>query len=84
MRYAIDCKRRGAPPTNKLLRLSQRLSVDVQALLELTESEVRRKLRTARKNLWEAQKICASLRLEWLANDARARAQAAGDQDWEK
>ena len=84
MRYANDCKRRGAPPTAKLVRLGTRLMIDIDSLMEMDEKELRKKTRTARKNLWEAQKICTSLRMEYIAGEARARAQAAGDQDWER
>ena len=81
MRYAYDCKRRGAPPTKKLVRLGERLKIDVQTLLEGSELGLRRKLREARQVLWEAQKSCESNRLDWLATEAKSRALAAGDMD---
>lgn len=82
-RYLLDCKTRGTPPTKRLLTLGERLSIDVNTLLELSERELRQRLRKSRQNLWECQKQCESLRAEWLATEARSRAQAAGDPDWE-
>ena len=82
MRYAADCVRRGTPPTPKLLRLGERLDIDVTNLLALSARDIRRKLRQARQQLWTAQKQCESLRMEWLANEARANALAAGDMDF--
>lgn len=84
MRYLLDCKRRGAPPTKALLRLGKRLSIDIYSLLELTERQIRLQLRQSRKTLWDCQKKSESLRSDWLENEARMRATAAGDMDWEK
>ena len=84
MRYLLDCKRRGAPPTKALLRLGERLSLDIHSLLELSEREIRLQMRQSRKNLWECQKKSDSLRSDWLENEARMRATAVGDMDWEK
>ena len=84
MRYLLDCKRRGAPPTKALLRLGERLSIDIHSLLELSEREIRLQMRQSRKNLWECQKKSDSLRSDWLENEARMRATAVGDMDWEK
>ena len=83
-RYANDCRQRGAPPTTRLFKLGERLQVDIVELMELPEQEFRRKMRQSRTNLWEAQKNCESLRVEYLETEARANAVAAGDNDWER
>lgn len=82
-RYLFDCKTRGTPPMKKLLQLGERLSVDVIALLELPEQDLRKLMRSNRNHLWECQKNCASLREEFLELEARKRATAAGDKDWQ-
>jgi hypothetical protein len=82
-RYLFDCKIRGTPPTKKLLQLGERLSVDVVALLELSEHDIRSLMRKNRNHLWECQKNCASLREEFLETEARRNAIAAGDKDWQ-
>ena len=84
MRHLFDCKRRGAPPTKALLRLGVRLSLDIPTLIELPEREIRLQMRRSRQTLWECQKRSESLRSDWLENEARMRATAAGDMDWEK
>jgi hypothetical protein len=84
MRYIHDCKVRGAPPTNALRRLGERLALDIDDLMALPEKEIRIRMRQSRKQLWECQKTCETLRMEWLETEARLRAQAAGDQEWEK
>jgi hypothetical protein len=40
-------------------------------------------MRKYRQELWDCQKNCESLRADWLAGEAQARAAAAGDPDWE-
>ena len=82
-RFLHDCKRRGVPPTKKLIALGKRLSVDVHALLELPESDIRKLMRKYRTHLWECQKRCGSLREEFLETEARNQAIACGDKDWE-
>ncbi len=62
MRYLLDCKRRGAPPTKALLRLGARLSLDIHSLLEIPEREIRLRMRQCRRHLWECQKKSESLR----------------------
>jgi hypothetical protein len=83
-RYLWDCKQRGTPPTKRLLALGHRLKIDVQEMLNLSERDLRKKMRESRRRLWECQKKCESLREEWLAGEAMARATAAGDMDWER
>jgi hypothetical protein len=83
-RFLLDCKRRGTTPTKKLLNLGKLLSLDIEALLEQSELQLRRQLREARTRLFECQKTCESLRAEWLQTVAQERAAAAGDQDWER
>jgi hypothetical protein len=83
MRYLWDCKHRGAPPTAWLLKLGRRLKLDVHAMLDLPDKDLRQKMRESRRRLWDCQKKCESLREEWLTGEAMARATAVGDQDWE-
>ena len=83
MRYAWDCKRRDAPPTKRLLTLGGQLQVDIHAILDLSERELLQTMRKSRQALWECQKNCESLRADWLAGEAQARASASGDLDWE-
>ena len=82
-KYLLDCKTRGVPPTKKLLKLGERLSIDVHALLELSDRDLRIRMRRDRHHLWDCQKNCASLREEYLELEARQNAIAAGDKDWE-
>ena len=82
-RYLHDCKLRGVPPTKKLIALGNQLSIDVHALLELPEQDIRKLMRKYRAHLWECQKRCGSLREEFLETEARNLAIAFGDKDWE-
>ena len=81
-KYVIDCRHRGAPPTKKLTTLCKRLEIDIEEVMALPEKDLRIRMRTSRKHLWEAQKNCESLRLEYLEGEAKANAIAAGDHDW--
>jgi hypothetical protein len=83
MRYIWDCKRRGTPPTRKIITLGDRLSLDIHNILDLPEQEIQLMMRKYRQELWDCQKNFESLRADWLAGEAQARANAAGDPDWE-
>ncbi len=83
MRYIWDCKQRGAPPTNKLLTLGARLEVDIYSILDLPDREIRQRMRSSRRELWDFQKNCKLLRADWIAGEGQAQATAAGDPDWE-
>lgn len=83
-RKVNDCRRRGAPPTKALMAMGERLQVDITELMELESRAFWKRWRKSRELLKERQKESKSLRREWMMNDVKKKAQAAGDQDWER
>ena len=80
----LDCKQRNAPPTQALLTRAETLGVDLQASFQKSYTQQRREVAERHRELKIAQKTCESDRADWLQKEAKARAQAAGDLDWEK
>jgi hypothetical protein len=77
----LDCLRRNAGPSSGLLKLAELLEEDIPDLPTEGPNLVRdqyRKVRQARKQLWERQKAHHELRLQWLENLAQIRAELEG------
>ena len=83
-KMTLDCKGRGAPPTSTLVRRSLALEVHIAQLMVMTWIDICREARKWRVKLWDTQKRCETGRIEWLENEVRKRAQAHGDDNWEK
>jgi hypothetical protein len=66
------------------MAMGERLQVDIIELMELESRVFRRRWRRSRELLKERQKESKSLRREWMMNDVKKKAQAVGDQDWER
>ena len=81
---ALDCKGRGATQTSVMVRRSLALEVPLAQLMAMTCIDIRREARKQRVELWDTQKRCEAGRIEWLENEVRKRAQAHGDDNWEK
>lgn len=79
-----DCKCRRAPISPALQTRCTQLGIDSDHLESLTIQALRKQIRERRKELWEAQKTCESLRREWLVEVAKDRARASQDKDWTK
>ena len=83
-KMALDCKWRGAFPTSARVRRTLALEVPLAQLMAMTWIDIRREARKQRVELWDTQKRCKAGRIEWLENKVKKRAQAAGDDNWEK
>ena len=79
----LDCKRRRAQLTPKLVRQCAALGVEQQVFHSSSLKDLRVLVRQHHEELWECQKNGESLRHEWLQGIAKDRARAAGDADWE-
>ena len=79
----LDCKRRRAPITQKIIRQCDALGVDQQVFHTCSLKELRVLVRQHHDELWDCQKTGESLRHEWLQGIAKDRARAADDPDWE-
>lgn len=60
------------------------LEIDPDQFTAMTIQDMRKAIRERRKELWEAQKKCESLRREWLVKVAQDRARISADKDWKK
>ncbi len=78
----LDCRRRKAPPSAGLIKIAKSMGYDLTSNYEMKVGEIRRKVREARKELWEIQKVGADKRIEWLEVQAQASAEKGGG-DWE-
>lgn len=80
----LDCRLRGSPLSPALLRRFSLVGVDPTDFDDVPVAALRLKVRQQRQHLWECQKRGEDLRQDWLETEARQRAQAAGDEDWER
>ena len=83
-KMVLDCKGRGAPPTSALMRRSLALEVPLAQLMTMTWIDIHREASQRRVELWNTQKLCKAGHIDWLENEVKKRAQAAGDDNWEK
>ena len=80
----LDCKIRRAPFSPALLRRAKSMDVDTSKFEAATPAGMRKEVHQRRKDLWEAQKNAEENRAEWLKTEAKERARATGDEEWEK
>jgi len=80
----LDCRCRNAPPTPALERGAAKLNVDLSQFDTMRHTSLRKEVCKRRAALWKSQKGCEAGRAEWLKTEAKERAAAAGDKDWEK
>ena len=79
-----DCKIRRAAVSPALRGRLVSLEIDPDQLDSMAIETLRKEIRERRRELWEAQKICETLRREWLIEVAKDRARASADPDWKK
>jgi hypothetical protein len=80
----LDCKSRHAPPTPALIKRAAALNVDLAEFETVSRVGLRKEVCKRRAALWKSQKVCKEGRVEWLKKEAKERASAAGNKDWEK
>ena len=80
----LDCRSRNAPPTIALKKRAATLYVDLTKFDTISRGGLQKEVCKRRAALWESQKACKAGRIEWLKKEAKERAVAAGDKDWEK
>ena len=83
-KMVIDCKTRRATPTAALERRALALKVPLARFDEMTREGICKEMRKTRTELWDAQKRCEEGCADWLEKEVKKRAQAAGDENWEK
>ena len=83
-KMTLDCKIRRVPPTTALKRRALALKVPLARFNAMTCRDICREVRKRRVELWETQKRCEAARIDWLENEVKKQAQAAGDDNWEK
>ena len=80
----LDCKSRHAPPTPALIKRAAELNVDLTEFETVSRVGLRKEVCKRQAALWKLRKVCKEGRVEWLKKEAKERAVAAGDKDWEK
>ena len=83
-KMALDCVTRMAPPTPTLTQRADELGLDLDNMMSMERTDLLKEARERRAKLWEAKKLCEPDRLEWIRTEAKSRAKASGDEDWEK
>ena len=72
------------PLGQKQLDQAEACGIDLYEVELMTKSEVKKKIRSTRHDLWDSQKEAAAKRIEWLEQNAQHIARAAGEVDWRK
>ena len=72
------------PWAKKIVALATRCEADPQEAAVMTECEVRKQVRSVRRDLYTAQKEATMCRVIWLEENAQNIAKAAGEVDWPK
>ena len=77
----LDYKSRRVPPTSTLLRRATTLKVPLAQFEQITCREITKEVQRCKTELWEVQKRCDAEQVEWLENEVKARAKAAGNEN---
>ena len=80
----LDCRSRNTPPTTALEKRAATLGVDLTKFDTLSRGGLWKEVCKRRAALWKSQRTCEEGRTKWLKTEAKARAVAVGDKDWEK
>ena len=72
------------PPTTALIDRAATLNADLSKFDTLTRGGFRKEVCKRRVALQKSQKACEAGWIEWLKTEAKERAVASGDKDWEK
>ena len=68
----------------KIVALATRCDTDLQVAMAMTKHEVRKRVRSAQRNLWIAQKEATMRQVAWLEENAQNIVKAASEVDWGK
>ena len=71
------------PLAKKIVALGTKCDVDLQEAAEMTKHKVRKRIHSAQRDLWTAQKEATMQRVAWLEENAQIIAKAADEVDWE-